>query len=90
MRERQPLGAVGIIVRLLAHRHDEAIEATLARHSYEALIHRIEAGPPPWLCPVDRLVNLVEFVVHHEDARRGGASWSRGRRRSSTVSTQAV
>jgi uncharacterized protein (TIGR03085 family) len=75
VRERQPLGAVGIVVRPLAHRHDEAIEATLARHSYDALVDRIEAGPPPWWCPIDALVNLVEFVVHHEDVRRGGPSW---------------
>jgi uncharacterized protein (TIGR03085 family) len=75
VRERQPLGAVGILVRPLAHRHDEAIESTLARHSYDAIVDRVEAGPPPWWCPVDRLVNLVEFVVHHEDARRGGSTW---------------
>ena len=75
MRERQPLGAVGIVVRPLAHRHDEAIESTLARHSYEALVDRIEGWPASVVCPVDSLVNLVEFVVHHEDARRGGPSW---------------
>ena len=75
VRERHPLGAVGIVVRPLAHRHDEAIESTLARHDYLAIVDRIEAGPPPWWCPVDRFVNLVEFVVHHEDARRGGPVW---------------
>lgn len=75
VRERQPLGAVGILVRPLAHRHDEAIRSTLARHSYEAIVERVEAGPPPWWCPVDPLVNLVEFVVHHEDVRRGGPAW---------------
>src|SRR3954452_22638592 len=75
VRERQPLRAVGILVRPLAHRHDEAIQSTLARHSYDAIAGRAEAGPPPWWCPVDRLVTLVEFVVPHEDARRGGPTW---------------
>lgn len=43
---------------------------------YRALVDRFAAGPPAW-SPVglagDRM-NLVEYVVHHEDLRRAGPS----------------
>ena len=41
---------------------------------YSALVERFRAGPPRW-SPfrwVAEQVNLLEYVVHHEDVRRGG------------------
>ncbi len=42
---------------------------------YQDLITRFEAGPPRW-SPMNwaaEKVNLVEYVIHNEDVRRGGA-----------------
>jgi uncharacterized protein (TIGR03085 family) len=41
----------------------------------EALVRRLRSGPPPWspfaIPGVDARGNLLEYVVHHEDVRRG-------------------
>jgi uncharacterized protein (TIGR03085 family) len=50
-----------------------------AAHSFEELIERFESGPPPWMPfswpGVRGIVNLLEYVVHHEDVRRSGTDW---------------
>ena len=40
---------------------------------YEALIGRFAAGPPRWspMSWAGENLNLVEYVIHHEDVRRG-------------------
>lgn len=43
---------------------------------YQALIHRFADGPPRW-SPMNwagEQLNLLEFVIHHEDVRRGGST----------------
>jgi uncharacterized protein (TIGR03085 family) len=44
---------------------------------YEELVRRVHDGPPRWslfaVPPVRERVNLLEYVVHHEDVRRAGA-----------------
>lgn len=39
--------------------------------SFEDLVAALRSGPPAWLRPIDKTVNLMEFFVHHEDVRRG-------------------
>jgi uncharacterized protein (TIGR03085 family) len=43
---------------------------------YAELVRRVRSGPPPWMpfaWPVlGPLANTAEFVIHHEDVRRGG------------------
>lgn len=44
------------------------------RSGYDALIRRLADGPPGW-SPMNwagEQLNLLEFVIHHEDVRRGG------------------
>ncbi|MDR1999881.1 MAG: TIGR03085 family protein [Frankiaceae bacterium] len=48
------------------------------RLGYPALIERIERiGPlsPARIGAADDAVNLIEYVVHHEDVRRAGGDW---------------
>ena len=76
MRERRPDGAVGILVKPFAA-YSEMVRQREAARPWEELVERVRTGPPAWsptrLDPVDRLVNTVEFFVHHEDVRRAGS-----------------
>lgn len=73
VRERDPLGAPGI---LLGGRLAELTEKRMARElekGYPAVVARVRSGPPfgPMrLAPLRRRINLAEYVVHHEDVRR--------------------
>ncbi|WP_240977151.1 TIGR03085 family metal-binding protein [Knoellia koreensis] len=77
IRERRPDLAPGIMVPALAGRLDEAMDEYAAR-PWPELVEDVRSGPPAWsptrLGPVDEAVNLVEFVVHHEDVLRGDGS----------------
>jgi uncharacterized protein (TIGR03085 family) len=73
VRERRPLAGPGLVLggpfkSIL----DKEMARTKASHSYEALVALVRSGPPAWMRPMDSLVNLNEFFVHHEDVRRGG------------------
>ena len=51
------------------------VDGTTKPGGYEALIDRFESGPPAW-SPMKwaaEKLNLVEYVIHHEDIRRGGS-----------------
>lgn len=73
VRERDPLAAPGIVAggpfqRLL----DRGTDRALAR-GYDTLVEQVRNGPPlgPFVVPGLRtLLNLNEYVVHHEDVRR--------------------
>ena len=79
VRERDPLGAPGIVVPRL-----EGLTARssrrLARHDFTSLVERVRSGPPLWsplaLAPLDRVVNTLEYFVHHEDIRRAAPDWT--------------
>jgi uncharacterized protein (TIGR03085 family) len=43
--------------------------------TWDALISKVRAGPPPLLRPVDQGMNTVEYFVHHEDLRRAQPAW---------------
>lgn len=45
---------------------------TVASVGFEQLVERVRSGPPAPLRPFDRLMNVNEMFVHHEDLRRGG------------------
>jgi uncharacterized protein (TIGR03085 family) len=76
-REHSPAASVGdrvvrrkpgqerFLGRLAAAAEDAA--------GYAALVARFEAGPPRWspMSWAGDSINLVEYVVHHEDVRRG-------------------
>jgi len=79
VRERRPDGAVGIVAKPLAG-YGEKVRLEEAARPWPELIERVRSGPPRWsptrLASVDRVVNTVEFFVHHEDVRRAKARWT--------------
>jgi uncharacterized protein (TIGR03085 family) len=63
------------------HAHTERLRRRAAQRGLPALAARLRAGPPPWspfaLPGVDARVNLLEYLVHHEDVRRAGPAGPR-------------
>jgi uncharacterized protein (TIGR03085 family) len=54
----------------------ELVDRARTAEGYEALLGRFAAGPPR-LSPfawADEAVNFLEYVIHHEDVRRGGSA----------------
>jgi uncharacterized protein (TIGR03085 family) len=73
MRERDPIGAPGIVVpgpwaKLAEHRR-----VKMKDQGFPALVEKLRTGPPPGLFRlpwIRKVPNLNEFFVHHEDVRR--------------------
>jgi uncharacterized protein (TIGR03085 family) len=78
VRERDPLGAPGILIPKLEGLTDRAARR-LSDQDFSSLVERVRKGPPRWspmsLPPLDRAVNTLEYFVHHEDIRRAGTDW---------------
>jgi uncharacterized protein (TIGR03085 family) len=76
IRERRPITALGNVVPPLAGLTERAMAAHRTR-SYEVLVERLRTPSPPLRAVplLDRLMNTIEMVVHHEDLRRGQADW---------------
>jgi uncharacterized protein (TIGR03085 family) len=76
-REHSPAASIGDVVvkrppgqeKYLGRLVDRARSA----EGYAALIDRFQAGPPRWspMSWAAENLNLVEYVIHHEDVRRG-------------------
>jgi uncharacterized protein (TIGR03085 family) len=76
VRERRPLGAAGIVVSPLATMTGRAM-ARYRRQDFGVLVEKLRSpGLTPYaLPPVERTANTFEYVVHHEDLRRGQPDW---------------
>ena len=78
VRERDPLGAPGIVLPQLEGLTDRAARR-LASQDFTSLVERVRSGPPRWspmaLPALDRALNTLEFFVHHEDIRRAAPGW---------------
>ena len=79
LRERRPDAAAGLLGGPLAG-HTRRVNETLSRQTpFPRLVELIRSGPPSLslfrLPGMDERLNLVEFFVHHEDARRGADGW---------------
>nr|WP_297425191.1 TIGR03085 family metal-binding protein [uncultured Actinotalea sp.] len=78
LRERDPLTAAGIAVPPLAARTERRTQEVGARattsDAWEALVRRVEDGPPVWnpLRFAGDAAQLAEYYVHAEDVRRAG------------------
>ncbi len=75
IRERRPDAAPGMALPPLAAYTERVQRATRDKGRWEDLVARVRGGPPPWLRPLDEIVNTVEFFVHHEDVRRAAEGW---------------
>jgi uncharacterized protein (TIGR03085 family) len=76
IRETDPLGAPGMIVKPLAGLTDRRMTETKNRWPFPELVERIRNGPARLsvfaLPGVDEPANTTEFFIHHEDIRRAG------------------
>lgn len=78
-RESRPDAALGVLGGPTAS-WTKRVQDQIANQPYENLVDSIRNGPPllslfrvPGL---DAQLNLIEFVVHHEDVRRGQEHWT--------------
>jgi uncharacterized protein (TIGR03085 family) len=72
VREHRPVAAIGLVAGGPFKRQLERVMVrTKSSYSFDALVAKVRSGPPLWFAPVDRVANLNEFFVHHEDLRRG-------------------
>jgi uncharacterized protein (TIGR03085 family) len=60
-------------------RGDRLVEAAVRTRDFGALVDQVRSGPPRLsffgLPGADRALNTLEFLIHHEDARRGEDGW---------------
>jgi uncharacterized protein (TIGR03085 family) len=77
LRERDPLGAAGIMVKPLAG-WTEARQKQIARRDFAELVDQLR-HPPAWSGIsnplMDELFNVQEMFIHHEDVRRAQPQW---------------
>ncbi|MGC4932682.1 TIGR03085 family metal-binding protein [Gordonia sp. DT30] len=72
VRERRLDAAPGIMVKPLSG-YTERVRAGVAERDFDALLTQLASGPPiysPFFL-IDRVANLAEMFVHHEDVLRG-------------------
>ena len=70
IRENQPHKAAGYVVPALKS-VTEAAERVVKQRAYEDVVRAWAAGPPVYIKPLDRFINVSENFIHHEDVRRG-------------------
>ncbi|NIH84046.1 TIGR03085 family metal-binding protein [Amycolatopsis granulosa] len=78
VRESRPDAALGIVLPPLAG-HTRRVQDAIAAQPWLRLVERVRRGPA-WYWPtaigkLDELANTAEFLVHHEDVRRGRPGW---------------
>ena len=77
VRERRPDTGPGLVMSGAPARHTARVTNRFAeRGNFTQQVDRVRRGPPVYLRPFDGQMNLVEFVVHHEDVRRAGDEWT--------------
>lgn len=80
LRESRPdaLPGVGLPVAAL-QRHTQAVQDKVAERDLSALVGRVRQGSPAWwptrLPVLDRMANLTELTIHHEDMVRAQPGW---------------
>ena len=76
VRDSPSIAAAGISIPLMS-RFTERAMAAAAREPFEAMVRRLrDPGITPYRLPgVERVVNTLEFFVHHEDLRRAQPDW---------------
>lgn len=73
VRERDIIGAPGILIPRFSHVTDRRMAAELDGHGYAGAVERVRSGPPfgPLrIAALRHAINMMEFFVHHEDVRR--------------------
>ncbi|MFI7588932.1 TIGR03085 family metal-binding protein [Spongisporangium articulatum] len=78
-REWRPDVAAGNVIPPLSGWMDRETHRYARGHDFEKTVAKFRSGPPllGWsnLPKIDANLNLAEFLVHHEDVRRGSGDW---------------
>lgn len=78
VRDRAPRVWAGLLVPRLAGQADK-VTAAAAERPYPELVAAVRAGAPVWsplgLPVLKDALNLLEYVIHHEDVRRAQPGW---------------
>jgi uncharacterized protein (TIGR03085 family) len=80
VRERRPQASLGIVVGGPFQGLLDRATAKMEAKGYDAVVEKVRNGPPagPFAVPGLRtLMNLNEYVVHHEDVRRANGQGPR-------------
>jgi len=77
-RERRPDAFLGIAVPRFAERWHRIEGQTAASREWPALVDQLASGPPVYspLRWLNRVANIHEMFVHHEDVRRAVPGWT--------------
>lgn len=80
LRERSLTELAGRIpMQRMRDMAQRAVDKLVAEKSYEQIVSEFEAGPPKYSLfaagAVRESLNLLEYVVHHEDVRRAVPGW---------------
>jgi uncharacterized protein (TIGR03085 family) len=79
-REHSPAASVGDVVVKRPPGEEKylgrLVDGARSPEGYQRLVDRFLAGPPRWspMSWAGESFNLVEYVIHHEDVRRGSGS----------------
>jgi uncharacterized protein (TIGR03085 family) len=76
VREREPLAAAGVALPPLAGVTERAMDRWRRGEYAEAVRVLRSPGFLYALPPVDKAFNTLEYLVHHEDLRRGAPGWA--------------
>jgi uncharacterized protein (TIGR03085 family) len=81
VRDRRPDSFPGLVLGGPFASWTERVRSRAAQgRLWAQLVHEVRSGPAGWLPSawpaVDRVLNAVEMVVHHEDVRRAQPDWS--------------
>ena len=80
VRDRRPDAVPGAVLGGPFASWTAKVSARTAQRPFGELVAEVRSGPPAWVPTswpaVDRLVNTVEMVIHHEDVRRAQPDWA--------------
>lgn len=81
VRDRRPDSMPGLVLGGPFAAWTERVRSRAGRtRPWARMVHEVRSGPAGWLPTawpaVDRAMNGVEMVVHHEDVRRAQPGWS--------------
>lgn len=78
VREHRPDAAPGILLKPFAG-YTKRVQDGYAARPWADLVEQVRGGPPVYwptrIGAVDKQVNSIEFLTHHEDVRRGQPEW---------------
>jgi uncharacterized protein (TIGR03085 family) len=79
VREARPDASAGILVKPLEF-WTEKVQNDAAKKPFGYLVGQVRNGPPTLsffaLPGIDALANSMEYLIHHEDVRRGQPDWA--------------